>query len=214
MRSHRVSWLLRDALRHPVTHFVRHWNWKAALISSVCRATIFFVMNVPAGMEAGVRALVTELLFRAVASGVLGSLTQTLRHARPAWHGAVAALLIMPAVGHAAEYAVHRLAGTPRLSHSMFVSVAFTCFTTTFNLFAMRRGALIVGAGQRSLAHDLRAMPRLIAEFVTCGYFHENPAPHQRVSRAVGRHPHDVPGAPRTGRTGRAADGARRASGA
>lgn len=214
MRHRTVSWLLVDALRHPVTHFVKHWNWKAAVVSSLCRATIFFVMNVPAGMEAGVRALVTELLFRAVASGVLGSLTQTLRHAQPAWRGAMAALLIMPVVGHAAEYAVHHLAGTPKLSQSILVSVVFTCFTTAFNLFAMRRGALIVGVGQRTLADDLRAMPRLIAEFATCGYFHENPASHQRVSRAVRRHPHHVPRASRAGRARRAVHGARRARGA
>jgi hypothetical protein len=41
-----------------------------------------------------------------------------------------------------------------------------TMVTTSFNLFAMRRGALIVGEGAHSLLADLRRLPRLIVAFV------------------------------------------------
>jgi hypothetical protein len=43
--------------------------------------------------------------------------------------------------------------------------VAFTVLSTGFNLFAMRRGALVVGPGCGSLADDLRRTPRLIGAF-------------------------------------------------
>ncbi|MDQ3348806.1 MAG: hypothetical protein M3545_12660 [Acidobacteriota bacterium] len=143
----------------------RAWNWKAAVLSSISRGLLFFATNVPVGLDAGVRAMLTELAFRAVASGLLGALTQRLRLVQPTWAGATIALLVLPALGHSAEYIVHSLAGTPRLATSIILSVTFTSVTTLFNLFAMRRGVLIVGPGQQPLRTDLAMLPRLLAAF-------------------------------------------------
>jgi hypothetical protein len=41
----------------------------------------------------------------------------------------------------------------------------FTGISTSFNLFAMRHGILIVGADRRTLRHDLLSMPRLLVLF-------------------------------------------------
>ena len=157
--------VVREVIRHPIRHLVINWNWKAALLSAICRATLFFAVNLPAGVGAGVRAMVTEFLFRGVASGVFGSLTQACSRADHLW----IALLVIPAVGHTAEFLVHWAAGTPRLSGSITVSVLFSLITTAFNLFAMRRGVLVVGEGQRSLREDLRQLPTLTANFVRRG---------------------------------------------
>jgi hypothetical protein len=43
--------------------------------------------------------------------------------------------------------------------------VVFTMFSTAFNWFAMRRGALVVGKGESSLASDLARVPALLLEF-------------------------------------------------
>jgi len=142
--------------------FVIHWNWKSALTSAVCRAGIFFVVNLPAGMTSGLRAMATEFVFRGVASGVLGTITQAFSRAQYWW----VALIILPALGHTLEYVVHRTAGTARLGESVAVSVAFSILTTSFNLFAMRRGALVVGADSQSLADDLRRLPGLFVSYV------------------------------------------------
>jgi hypothetical protein len=156
----------RDLLRHPVDHFIRGWNWKSAAVSSICRGGIFFCVNLPAGFDASTRALAIELAFRAVVSGVLGSATQAFRDVTPGAIATILPVLAIPAVGHTAEYAVHHVAGTARLGESIAASVAFSVLTTAFTLFAMRRGALIVGAGQQSLIHDLQRAPGLIAAFV------------------------------------------------
>jgi hypothetical protein len=79
------------------------------------------------------------------------------------------ALAVLPALGHTAEFLVHRAAGTPRLTGSIAASVVFSVITTAFNLFAMRRGTLIVGEGQRTLWQDLRHVPVLIGDFVGSG---------------------------------------------
>jgi hypothetical protein len=57
------------------------------------------------------------------------------------------------------------MSGTQKLAASMTASVAFTALSTAFNLFAMRRGVLIVGADRLTLRQDLRAMPRLVVLF-------------------------------------------------
>jgi hypothetical protein len=72
----------------------------------------------------------------------------------------------LPLLAHALELMVHAARGTPRLAVSLAALVAFTALSTSFNLFAMRRGALIVLAGRQSVAADLRSMPRLIGEFL------------------------------------------------
>jgi hypothetical protein len=69
-------------------------------------------------------------------------------------------------LSHTLELAVHYLRGTPELTRSIGASVAFTVLSTAFNLFAMRRGAFVVGPGHFPLRHDLRRTPRLVVAFV------------------------------------------------
>lgn len=158
--------VLQQFVHHPIETLIYGWNWKSALLSSICRATMFLVINLEAGLEAGLQAMLTELIFRGCASGVLGSATQAFRNATPVVAATTVALLIIPAAGHVAEFTVHRLAGTVRLGDSIAASVLFSTLTTAFNLFAMRRGALVVGASSQSLSDDLRRLPFLIASFV------------------------------------------------
>jgi hypothetical protein len=142
------------------------WNWKAALTSAICRGAIFLAANLPAGAIAGTYALATEFVFRTVASGALGSLTEACARRRLSPFANGAAVAGIAAAGHAAEYLVHRAAGTPRLGTSMVASVAFTLLTTGFNLYAMRRGVLITGAGRQTLVADLRRIPGLLRDFI------------------------------------------------
>lgn len=142
------------------------WNYKSAIVSALCRAPIFFFTNLPSGLSAALGAAWAELLFRFIASGFYGALTQQLRRIQPPIAGTIAGLVLLPVLGHSAEFLVHWWRGTPQLGASITASVAFTCITTTFNLFAMRRGALITGDGSRTLWQDLARMPELITAFV------------------------------------------------
>ena len=154
-----------ELIRHPVRSLVSGWNWKSSLVSSACLAVIFLLTNLPAGLQPGFQAMLTEFVFRGIASGVFGSMTQAFSRARPPALSNAVALIGLPVLSHTAEFIVHRAAGTPRLGASMAVSIGFSVLTTAFNLFAMRRGALIVGAGQRPLAEDLRRIPVLLLDF-------------------------------------------------
>jgi hypothetical protein len=161
-----VGEVLRRLVREPGKYLVARWNWKSAVLSSWFRAAIFFFVNLTAGLPAAVAAMSTELVFRGMTSGFYGALTEGFRDVEPPWAGAVSVLVLLPVANHAMEFVVHWLRGTRNLAPSITASVAFTALSTLFNLYAMRRGALIVGAGRESLWEDLRRMPRMLGDFL------------------------------------------------
>jgi hypothetical protein len=61
---------------------------------------------------------------------------------------------------------MHWLRHTPELKASIIASVTFTAISSAFNLYAMRRGVLVVGRERKSLRHDLAHLPRLLVGFL------------------------------------------------
>ena len=166
LKGSTVGEILTALVTSPFTHLIRRWNWKSAVLSSNLRALLFFTANLSAGLDAARAAFLTELVFRGLTAGFYGAITQAFRTATPPWTGTLAAMLVLPALTHTLELIVHWLRGTPRLAESLVLSATFTAISTCFNLFAMRSGALIVGAGSDSLWNDLRRTPRLVVAFV------------------------------------------------
>jgi hypothetical protein len=158
--------VLSEIRTHPGELLIRQWNWKSAVFSSLVRATIFLFTNLAAGWRSAVGAMAAEFVFRAVISGFYGSLIQAFRNAEPLWLATLTVMILLPLAAHSLELAVHLANGTPKLAHSLIASVAFTEIATLFNLYAMRRGALVVGAEASSIGSDLRRVPALIAGFV------------------------------------------------
>jgi hypothetical protein len=110
--------------------------------------------------------MLTEFVFRGATAGFYGGLTESFRRATPHWLASVTVMVLLPICTHTSEFFVHWFRGTEKLTASLTVSVVFTVVSTLFNLFAMRRGVLIVGEGRGSLLADLRQIPRLIVLFV------------------------------------------------
>lgn len=156
----------RYCLRHPVEALVRRWNYKAAITSASVRSVLFLVANATAGASAATIAAATEFSYRLVTAGFYGALTQHFGRVTPARVGWLAAMVCLPLLGHGGELLVHWWRGTPNLGASLVASVALTVLSTSFNLFAMRRGVLVVGVpGRAGLLADLRALPGLGVEF-------------------------------------------------
>jgi hypothetical protein len=161
-----VGGVLRWMLRHPWDAVGRRWNYKSAVLSALLRSGIFFGANRVAGPDAAVAAMTTEFCFRIVTAGFYGAVTQAFRRVEPPHAGTMAAMVVLPALAHSLELTVHWWRQTPELGVSMAASIAFTAVSTSFNLFAMRQGTFVVGAGGRSLVADLVSVPRLAAQFV------------------------------------------------
>ncbi len=113
--------------------------------------------------------MAAEFVYRALTAGFYGAVTQALGRAEPEWAAALAAMILLPLVSHSFELTLHLLRGTPKILTSVIASVCFTALSTLFNLYAMRRGALVVGDEGGTVAADLRRMPKLIVGFVTSG---------------------------------------------
>jgi hypothetical protein len=148
---------------------LRRWNWKSAIFSSLIRAAIFFFANLTAGWRAATGAMVAEFLYRGISAGFYGALTQAFREVEPEWAAAIAVSLLLPISSHTIELIVHFLRHTPNLVASISASACCTVISTSFNQYAMRRGALVVGMGARSVAADMKQVPALIAGFVISG---------------------------------------------
>jgi len=164
-----VSAAFRELVADPRRTLIERWNWKAAIFSSTFRAVIFLCTNLTAGWKAATGAMLAEFLYRAACSGFYGAITQAFSKAEPEWAAALTTAVLLPAVSHTIEMAVHLLRGTPNIKVSLIASVGFTLLSTLFNLYAMQRGALVVGAGSSSIGADLRRMPRLLGGFFAAG---------------------------------------------
>ena len=153
-------------VRDPKTHLLKRWNWKSALTGSILRAALFFFVNLRKGLSAAEAALVTEIFFRLATTGFYGAMIQAFRKAEPKWAATVTVMFVIPALSHGLEFVVHSLRGTADLKNSILASITMTVVSTLFNLYIMRRGALLVDDGKRPFWEDMRRMPGLIAGFV------------------------------------------------
>jgi hypothetical protein len=160
--------VLAGLIRAPRAMLLARWNWKSALCSSLVRASLFAGINAPAGPAQALAAASTELVYRALTSGFHGALTQALSRAEPVWMATLVAVVLLPVCAHALELVVHWALGTRYLMASILASVLLSIASTLFNLYAMRRGALIVGDDHAvSLLEDVKRLPRLLGGFVT-----------------------------------------------
>src|SRR5262249_57609125 len=121
--------------------------------------------TLPAGGRPATGAFAAELVFRICTSGFYGAITQAFASVRPVWAATLTTLVLLPALSHSLEFLLHYVRGTPELLRSVAISMTFTGLSTAFNLFAMRRGALVVGAGRPPLLHHLHRTPHLTLNF-------------------------------------------------
>jgi len=159
-------------LRHPFTSMILRWNWKAASLSALLRASIYLTAYVRHGMAEAVGVTLALSIFRFLFGGVNGAIIQAYRRVQPAWHAVLTVPLVLAALSHLMEYFVltgYDIAiGPIAKKNAILYSVIVSIISAIFNLFAMRRGALIVrDESMQSLWRDLIRMPWLIFEFIS-----------------------------------------------
>ncbi|MFN2501348.1 MAG: hypothetical protein ABR530_04990 [Pyrinomonadaceae bacterium] len=175
-----VADVCRNLIAHP-GQIITRWNWKAAMIGAVLRASFYFTVY-QASRESWLvtlTAVSVELAFRFITTGMAGAVVQSFRRARPVWLANVIVSISLPAFSHTVEFVTHY--AQERYLYDIFaasensvarqrafaVSVLFSVISALFNLFAMKHGVLLVGAGDetRSLMDDIKRLPRMVGEF-------------------------------------------------
>jgi hypothetical protein len=173
-----------DVIQNLVTHpgqIITRWNWKTAMIGAVVRASFYFTVYQASreSLLVTLTAVLVELTFRFITTGMAGSVVQSFRRASPAWLANVIVSVSLPAFSHTVEYITHY--AQERYLYDIFaasensvarqrafaISVLFSVVSALFNLFAMKHGVLLVGAGEesKSLLSDIKRIPRMIGEF-------------------------------------------------
>jgi hypothetical protein len=170
----RVPDVFKYLFRHPLEALVFRWNWKAAVLSALLRAPIFFFTYFfkKEGLKVAIGAAIAQSVFRFLFGGINGSIIQSFRRVEPAWHAVLTVPLILAAISHVIEYIVQHVydlnVGANGKASAIAVSVIISIISAVFNLFAMRRGALLVkDESRQSLGRDLIRMPWLIFEFIS-----------------------------------------------
>jgi len=163
-----------DLLRHPIDTLILRWNWKAAVLSALLRAPIFFFTYIfkKDGLKLAVGAAVAQSIFRLVFGGVNGAIIQSFSKVEPAWHAILTVPLVLATISHLIEFVVQTAydnqTGVDGKNKALIVSIVVSAISAVFNLFAMRRGALLVkDESQQSIWRDLRRMPWLAFEFIS-----------------------------------------------
>lgn len=164
---HRVVDVFRYLVRHPVEMLVWRWNWKAAVLSGLLRSPNYFFTHIKLGWRAAISAALLEFVFRVIVSGASGSLVQAFHKATPIWLATLCVMIMLPAVSHTIEFTLHTLNGDANKGIAILVSVLFSVVSAIFNLFAMRRNALLVkDQYAQSFGRDMIRMPAIVGEFM------------------------------------------------
>ena len=153
--------------------FIRHWNYKGAILSGGLRGANFLFMNLVRGesLEHTLGITLAQFTFRFLFAGVGGAMIQSLRRVEPAWKALVTILLIVPVISHIIEFFVQvgfsYFTGTPIDYRSIVSSICISIFSALFSLFIMRRNVMIVGeTGSQSLLRDIINMPKMVFDFL------------------------------------------------
>ncbi|MEP7148238.1 MAG: hypothetical protein ABI857_05085 [Acidobacteriota bacterium] len=164
---HRVVDVFRYLVRHPIEMLIWRWNWKAALFSGVLRSMIYLFTHLKEGWRAALGAMSVEFFFRLIVSGASGSLVQAFHNAAPVWLATLCIMIMLPAFSHMIEFTLHTLNGDVNKGKAIVISITFSIISAIFNLFAMRRDALLVkDARAQSLGQDLIKLPKIVGEFM------------------------------------------------
>ncbi len=174
-----VADVFRSLVRHP-TQIIKRWNWKSALLGALLRSSFYF------GVYQATRetllvtmvAVLVEFSFRFFTSGISGALVQSFRKATPLWLATIIVSVSLPTFSHTIEFFSHYAQEEyfsnvfpPSQNNSrqvaFAVSVLVSVVSALFNIFMMRNGVLLVGAGDEtnSLWGDFKRIPLLVYEF-------------------------------------------------
>jgi len=163
-----------ELLRHPYRTLILGWNWKAAIISSVLRAPIFFgaYLAQKQGLKMAFAAMSVQFIFRAVTGGTNGAIIQSFSKIEPAWHAVVTIPIVLTVFMHIGEWFLQagfdKYTGTTGKTTAVLISIFASVVSAGFNLFAMRRGVLLVkDESQQSFWHDIKQMPWIVFELVS-----------------------------------------------
>ena len=165
-----IRGVLKVLLANPLA-IIWRWHWKAAVLSGLFRAPIFFLSYKKEGFAVAIGAMFAQFFSRMLFGGVNGSIIQSFSRVEPQWQAFLTVPLVLAAFSHLIEFGVQTIYdnynGTTSMGKAITVSVAISILSAVFNLYAMSRGNFLVkDERQQSFWRDVKNVPLLIFDFM------------------------------------------------
>jgi hypothetical protein len=173
--------VFRSLVQHPA-QIITRWNWKAALLGALLRASFYFSVYKAAKENWLVilSAVLVEFSFRFFTSGISGALVQSFRRATPAWLATLIVTVSLPIFSHTVEYVAHYTQETyfsavlpasennsRRIAFRRFGFVFGDVGDVQFVYYASRRSAGRRGRGNEIVVERFEKDSVSVFEFVT-----------------------------------------------
>lgn len=151
-----------DAWLFPLTH----WNWKAALITAVCRAAACMAALWHSPLHAREHFGVVEAVYVLLTAGIFSAWQQQALDVKPRRLAWAIVVLAIPLGSLAADCALHVWLDQGNMRALGIGALIATLISAMFHWHVMQNGAMLVGKDTNSFLGDMKQMPRLIATFV------------------------------------------------
>ena len=142
------------------------WNWKCALLSATARSLVYLAAMTRSGTHGRLAIVLVEVVYVTLTAGLYAGVQQRALAIRSRFVGNSIVVLGVPAMAQVLDWLAHRASRAPAPQRATLAVAVFTALSALFHLHLMRSGAFLTGRGERTLADDLRRMPRLTAAFL------------------------------------------------
>jgi hypothetical protein len=157
---------MRNAWLFPFTH----WNWKAALITAICRAGACMAALWHSPLYVREHFGVVEAAYVLLTAGVFSAWQQQALDVKPRKLAWVITVLAVPLGSLAGDSALHLWLDNGNMRALGIGALVVTVVSAMFHWHIMRNGAMLVGVNSRSFTDDMKAMPRLLVTFFSEPY--------------------------------------------
>ncbi len=143
-----------------------YWNWKAALITAICRAAACMVAlwHIPLHVREHFGAV--EAVYVLFTAGIFSAWQQQALDAKPRRLAWAIVVLAIPLGSLAADSALHLWLDNGNMRALGMGAFIATIISAMFHWHVMQSGAMLMGNDSRSFGEDIKQMPRLVASFV------------------------------------------------
>jgi hypothetical protein len=153
---------MRNAWLFPLTH----WNWKAALITAVCRAGACMAALWHSPLYAREHFGAVEAAYVLLTAGVFSAWQQQALDVKPRKLAWAIVVLAIPLGSLAGDSALHLWLDHGNMRALGIGALIVTVVSAMFHWHIMQNGAMLVGRNSRSFADDMKRMPHLTASFI------------------------------------------------
>ncbi len=146
------------------------WNWKCALLSATMRSAVCLAAMARSGAHGRFAVVAVEIAYVTLTAGLYAGMQQRALALRSRLLGNLIVAVGIPFVAQGLDWLAHYAMDPAAPPKALFALCVFTLLSALFHLHVMRRGVFLTGNAGRSLADDLRRMPRLVLAFVLIPY--------------------------------------------